>query len=175
MDKFAKKRRDADLKTLVARADDHSLEEKEAASDEHLFSRLVNQDGDIVKGGMREYWNWKNARSRDRLMGLEKLARVNDPRDPYGKGPDGVAVVLIAGNEVRMRMKPDGSCEEVDRVQSQTGTLETRLKWVVNRHGGLGNALNGMSLLLIGLLVGVYIGMHVNKLGAFGTVCIDQC
>ena len=87
----------------------------ENSVDELAFSRLLatSPSGDSVdQNGLRNYWNHVNSRSRDHLAGLKTLAPKNDVHSG-----DKVEIVKIGGNDIELRLKPDGTAEEVKKAE----------------------------------------------------------
>jgi hypothetical protein len=76
-------------------------EQEEREENERLFSQiLARPETPIAKDGLRDYWDYKNSRSRDFLPGLEGLAPVNDPGKESLRRQGGVGKVMIGGDIV---------------------------------------------------------------------------
>lgn len=156
---WAKKRVKADLEFITSTATDVEESDEEAA-----FSRLIaarSTDGLRKEDmGFRAYWNYKNARSRDRLPGLQALAPANDVR-----GSAKVQTVNIGGDEVELFVKPDGTVEKVgEEDEKKVDESKEKVSAVWARR--IGNVASDKAL-LEGVVInesGTYDGKTVMKL-----------
>jgi hypothetical protein len=156
---WAKKRVKADLEFVTSTPTDVEESDEEAA-----FSRLLAApptDGLRKEGmGFRAYWNYKNARSRDRLPGLQVLAPANDVR-----GGAKVQTVNIGGDEVELLVKPDGTVEKVEN-EDEKKVDESKEKVSAVWARRIGNVASDKAL-LEGVVIdesGTYDGKTVMKL-----------
>lgn len=132
---WAKKRVKADLDSLASTPNGLTRDEGsspdgregEEEEEEEVFSRLLSLPKDeagISQDGLRGYWNLANSRSRDLLVGLDELAPKNRVVGVAGGG-EKVDVVKIGGNEIKVRMRSDGTAEVVNDQENDTPAATT--------------------------------------------------